>query len=274
VFSSDETRIVRKIYLADQGGRTPENVWDGSDVGVTRDANREIREIFGSAVFDTPKPTGLIRRILQLATTSDSDDIVLDFFAGSASTAHAVALQNEEDGGRRGVISVNLAEATAAESQAERDGYKTVSAITLARIQWVMANVSSAAKQGLRSFQLSVSNFRELSADAHELFDLGESTLVDDQPVVEDIAAEVLLKEGVALHAAWERHTAGGSDVIVADGVAVVASLEITDVVVASALALEPRVVVFLEDGFAGKDAVKANAFTNARNRGITMKTA
>lgn len=96
VFSEDETRIIRKIYLADQGGRTPENVWDGQEVGVTRDANREIQEIFGSTVFDTPKPTGLIRRVLQLATRPDSDDLVLDFFAGSGSTAHAVALQNAD----------------------------------------------------------------------------------------------------------------------------------------------------------------------------------
>ena len=71
----------------------------------------------------------------------------------------------------------------------------------------------------------------------------------------------------------WERHTAGGDDVIVADGVAVVTSLDITDEVVNEALELKPRVVVFLEDGFAGSDAVKANAFTNAKNLGITMKT-
>jgi adenine-specific DNA-methyltransferase len=83
----------------------------------------------------------------------------------------------------------------------------------------------------------------------------------------------VLLKEGVALDARWHRAKAGTSPVITADGVAVVLSLKITDEVSSEALALGMRVVVFLEDGFAGADAVKANAVTNARNLGITMKT-
>ena len=168
---------------------------------------------------------------------------------------------------------MNIPEPTAPNSEAARAGYETVSAITLARIQWVMANIPSAARHGFRSFRLSASNFRKSAADPHELFDMGESTLLHDQPLVDDVAVEALLKEGVPLDAPWERHTAGGSDVILADGVAVVASLDITDDVVAGVLALEPRVVVFLEDGFASRDAVKANAFTNARNLGITMKT-
>ena len=273
VFSSDETRIIRKIYLVDQGGRTPENVWDGQDVGVTRDANREIQEIFGRTVFDTPKPTGLIRRVLQLATRSDTDDIILDFFAGSGSTAHAVALQNSEDGGRRRVISVNVPEPTSPDSEAARAGYETVSSITQARLEWVIGNVPGAADFGLRSLVLSASNFRDVLADANDLFDLGESTLADGKSDLEAIAAEVLLKEGVALDAPWERTTAQGTDVIVAAGVAVVLTLDVTDEVAAAALGLEPRVIVFLEDGFAGKDAVKANAFSNAKNLGITMKT-
>ena len=83
----------------------------------------------------------------------------------------------------------------------------------------------------------------------------------------------MLLKEGVPLDAPWNGIGAGGARVIEAGGVAVVLSLEITDQVVADALALGARVVVFLEDGFAGADAVKANAVTNARNLGITLKT-
>jgi hypothetical protein len=77
----------------------------------------------------------------------------------------------------------------------------------------------------------------------------------------------------VSLDAPWERHLVGGDDAVAADGVAVVVSLDIKDKVVDDALALEPRVLVFLEDGFGGRDSVKANAFTRARNAGITMKT-
>lgn len=273
VFSEDETRIIRKIYLADQSGRTPENVWDGQEVGVTRDANREVREIFGSTVFDTPKPTSLIRRILELATTPASSDVVLDFFAGSGSTAHAVALQNAEDGGRRRTISINLPEQTGAGSEARKAGFETVSAITRARLRAVSESVPGAGGQGLRTLILRDSNFSIEAEHAEGQIGLSDSTLATLEPDLDAVAAEVLLKEGVPLHAAWSRGGAGGAPVISAEGVAVVLSLRITDEVVTDALALGTRVVVFLEDGFAGADAVKTNAVTNARNLGITLKT-
>lgn len=271
VFSEDETRIIRKIHLADQGGRTPENVWDGQEVGVTRDANREIQEIFGSTVFDTPKPTGLIRRVLQLATTPGSDDLVLDFFAGSGSTAHAVALQNAEDGGRRRVISINIPEETADGSEARKAGYETVSAITLARLQWVNKNVDGAKAAGLKVFALDQSNFR--AAGEGEELDLTDSTLAWEETDWQAIAAEVLLKERVPFDEAWERYEGAGAEIVVAGGVAVVLSDKVDNALVEAALNLSPRVVVFMEDGFAGADAAKANAFTNAKNAGITMKT-
>ncbi len=102
VFSADETRVIRKIYLADQEGRTPENIWDANDVGGTREATSEIKEIFGSQVFDTPKPTRLMRRILELGTTPNGSDLVLDFFAGSGSMAAATVDQNAAEGGIAG----------------------------------------------------------------------------------------------------------------------------------------------------------------------------
>lgn len=273
-FSPDESKIVRKIYLADQGGRTPENVWDGAEVGVTRDANREIQDIFGSTVFDTPKPTALIRRILEMATSADSDDVVLDFFAGSGSTAHAVALQNAKDGGRRRVISVNVPEPTAEESVAYGAGFHTVSAITLARIEWVVENVDGAADGGLRVFRLSPSNFHDSGPPTSDgLFNLESTTLAASDSDPNSVAAEILLKEGMSLDSPWERVNLNGGPVIRSNGIAVVLILDITDAVVEEAFALAPRVLVFLEDGFAGKDAVKANALTQARNLGVTMKT-
>ena len=216
----------------------------------------------------------MIRRIL-LLSTSQADDIVLDFFAGSGSTAHAVALQNAEDGGRRRTISVNIPEPVDPDSEAAIAGYETVSQITLARLAWVAENVEGSSDRGLRVFHLSASTFRATALDSDNLFDvdLGESTLVKEQNYIEDLAAEILLKEGVRLDVPWARFVAGGSDVILADGIAVVTSLDITDDVVTETLNQRPRVVVFLEDGFAGSDAVKANAFTAAKNLGITMKT-
>lgn len=87
------------------------------------------------------------------------------------------------------------------------------------------------------------------------------------------IAAEVLLKEGVTLDAPWEVRSIERGSIVVAEGIAVVCSAEIAEEVVRDALDLRPRVVAFLEDGFAGMDTLKANAFTKARELGITMKT-
>ena len=102
IFSKDETRIIRKIYLDTLEGRTPETIWFGKDVGTTRSAMSEIKEIFGSRAFGTPKPTSLIERTLRLISRTDAT--VLDFFAGSGTTGHAVMKLNAEDGGTRRFI--------------------------------------------------------------------------------------------------------------------------------------------------------------------------
>lgn len=102
IFSKDETRIIRKIYLDTLEGRMPETIWFGKDVGTTRSAMSEIKEIFGSSAFGTPKPTSLIERTLRLISRTDAT--VLDFFAGSGTTGHAVMKLNAEDGGTRRFI--------------------------------------------------------------------------------------------------------------------------------------------------------------------------
>ena len=107
IFNSDETGIIRKIYLDTVEGRAPESIWFGKDVGTTREANSELKSIFnGTAPFDTPKPHRLIERILQIA--SDPDSIILDSFAGSGTTAHAVLNMNKADGGHRKFILVEM----------------------------------------------------------------------------------------------------------------------------------------------------------------------
>ena len=82
VFSSDESRIIRKIYLNNLEGRTPESIWFGKECGTTRDGIQELKELFNEKPpFDTPKPTALIQKILQLTTDSKNEDIILDFSA-------------------------------------------------------------------------------------------------------------------------------------------------------------------------------------------------
>lgn len=118
-------------------------IWTAAEIGSTDVAVAELKALVGH-VFESPKPTGLIRRILQ---TMPEDARVLDFFAGSGTTGHAVALQNAEDGGRRTCLSVNHAEPTRPGSNAHRAGLGTVADITRARLRAVAATVGGGLEE-------------------------------------------------------------------------------------------------------------------------------
>jgi adenine-specific DNA-methyltransferase len=119
-------------------------IWLAEEVGSTDTAVAELKAIVGH-VFESPKPTGLVRRILQ---TMPPDIVVLDFFAGSGTTGHAVALQNLADGGTRRCISVNWPEKVRPGSNADLAGYATVADITRARLRAVAASVGGGYEEG------------------------------------------------------------------------------------------------------------------------------
>lgn len=118
-------------------------IWTAAEVGSTDTAVAELKALAGH-VFESPKPTGLLRRILQ---TMPADARVLDFFAGSGTTGHAVALQNAADGGRRTCVSVNHAEPTRVGSNAERAGLATVAEITRARLRAVADTIGGGLEE-------------------------------------------------------------------------------------------------------------------------------
>ena len=140
-FKDDYSGIIRKIYLCDQDGRTPENLWEGENFGTTRSAAAMIKSMFeGIQVFDTPKPIELVRKMMELLSSKDlgtnnNTDIILDFFSGSATTAHAVMQLNAEDGGKRKFIMVQLPEVTDEKSEAYKAGYKNICEIGKERIR-------------------------------------------------------------------------------------------------------------------------------------------
>jgi adenine-specific DNA-methyltransferase len=128
-----------KIFLRDGQGAIP-NTWL-DDVGTYEEGSREIQHIFGSnAFFISPKPTALVRRLISIA--SGPDDIILDFFAGSGTTAHAVALMNESDGGNRKSISIQLAEPTDPKSLPHQQGYHNIARICRERITRVLKEIN------------------------------------------------------------------------------------------------------------------------------------
>ena len=120
--------IARKTYLDAVGGKLPTNFWSFEDAGHTDEAKKEILALFdGKAPFDTPKPTRLLDRILTIAT--DKDSVILDFFSGSATTAHSVFKKKAEDGGNRKFILVQVPEETKSPT------YKTICEIGKERIR-------------------------------------------------------------------------------------------------------------------------------------------
>ena len=129
--------VFQKDWLHEGRRKKLRTIWLAEEIGSTDTAVAELKEIVGH-VFESPKPTGLIRRILQ---TMPGDSVVLDFFAGSGTTGHAVALQNVADGGTRRCISVNSAEAVRPGSNADLAGYATVADITRARLSAVAESV-------------------------------------------------------------------------------------------------------------------------------------
>jgi adenine-specific DNA-methyltransferase len=275
-FGADGNGVPRKkTYLeAKVRGLVPETILFAADVGTNESAKNDLKRLFGgTAVFDTPKPVRLLQTLLRIG--SDPDALVLDFFAGSGTIGEAALRLNAEDGGTRRVVQVQLPEVLPSDSQARELGFDTVSDVARARWGRLAEELSSKTDTSLCSYALARSNFRSDhgSDPATELFRLEASTLLPATPNDEAVAAEILLKEGVRLEAPRARVLVADSAAIVAESVAVVLNGEITERVISEAFDLGAGVVVFLEDAFAGSDALKATASAQAKNLGIRMKT-
>ena len=128
--------LFQKDWLEPGRRKKLRTIWLSEEIGSTDTAVAELKALVGH-LFESPKPTGLIRRIL---TTMPNDARVLDFFAGSGTTGHAVALANVADSGTRTCLSINSAEPTRAGSNAANAGYATVADVTRARLRAVAAS--------------------------------------------------------------------------------------------------------------------------------------
>ena len=140
--------VFQKDYFDREGGRRTKakSIWEESEINYQNGTN-EIKELFGNtAFFDYPKPIYLIKHIMEMVQMT-SDDIVLDFFSGSATTAHAVMQLNAEDGGHRKFIMVQLPGTTDEKSEAYKAGYKTICEIGKERIRRAGAKIKKQLKK-------------------------------------------------------------------------------------------------------------------------------
>ena len=126
---------LKKFLSEMEGGMVPTNVWKKEDVGSTDEATSELEGLIGRGIFPFPKPPRLVQKAISYIINGEDekDCIVLDFFAGSGTTGHAVVNQNMLDGGSRKYILVQVPQQTDENSNARRAGYKTISEITIAR---------------------------------------------------------------------------------------------------------------------------------------------
>ncbi len=216
-----------KRYLNEvQQGIVPTTWWPFQDAGHNDAASKELQSLFNSKTpFDTPKPTKLIKKIL--ATSTDPNSLILDFFAGSGSTAHAVMDLNQADGGNRKFILVQIPEATDEKSEAYKAGYKKISDITIERNKRVIEKILEEKKTqqlemfkgqngnkglGFKVFKLTKSKFPRVEwtpepdkSDAENIEALRKYITEKEAQLVtlfnrDELTTEILLKKGFNLN--------------------------------------------------------------------------
>ncbi|MCT7372457.1 site-specific DNA-methyltransferase [Mycolicibacterium llatzerense] len=257
---------------------------------ISEQGTVEAGKIGMGGILEFPKPMELIRQCVFLAT--DKDDIVLDFFAGSGTTAHAVLAQNMEDGLARQFICVQLPEPTPEKSEARQQDYMTISDIARRRIQLAGDAIKAELRGqsvdvGFKSYSLTDTNFSkwQLSSDVEKdalqqhLLSLRDSAT--DDATTDELLTEILLKQGYSLTETVAAAEVDGLDVRLVrdrDGdVAVLAYLNehikpTLDQLRALVDASPTRIIV-LEDAFQGDDELKTNLVQLAKSKGIELWT-
>ena len=272
-FGADGNNVpaIKRFLTEVKQGTACQTIWKYSDVGHSQDAKKEVNDLFPeSAVFDTPKPTRLIKRILQVAT--DKDDIALDFFSGSATTADAVMQINAEDGGTRKFILVQIPEVCDEKSEAAKAGYRTIAEISKERIRRAgkkikakNAGVAGISKVdfGFRALKIDSSNMKEVfytpDAISQDLLSDQVNNIREDR-TSEDLLFQVLLDWGVDLALPIAQESIAGKTVYFVDGNALAACFEVgvSEEFVKLLAKREPLRAVFRDSGFAN-DSVKIN---------------
>lgn len=209
-----------KKFITDNKGVVTRTLWHYDDVNHTQGATLELSKL-GLPYFPTPKPTKLIEKMLRIA--SEKDAIILDFFSGSATTAHAVMQLNAEDGGHRKFIMVQLPEKCDEKSEAYKAGYKTICEIGKERIRRAGAKIKEEAglaaqnlDTGFRVLKCDTSNMKDVYYNPAEyevnMFSRLEDNIKEDR-TPEDLLFQVMLDLGVLLSSKIEETTIAGKKV-------------------------------------------------------------
>ena len=291
--------VMQKDYLEGRGLVKPTSAWTFKDVNSERGSEQFIELNFDKRFFPKPKPIGTIVRTLTLST--DKDSLILDFFSGSATTAHAVMQLNAEDGGNRKYICVQIPEPTPEESEARKAGYATIPEIAKERIRragkkiveeqkaksekegGLFAEEEKKLDTGFKVFKLDSSNINAWDSNPDNLETALNNSLfnIKTDRSEDDLLYEILIKYGIELTEKINSHIidektvyemgAGSLIVCLADSLSTAVAEGIGKLykeVSPEGVDANCR-VVFKEAGFNGSDEVKTNTLLILKQHGI-----
>jgi len=260
-----------KVFLEERpDGLVPIDIWKYEESGTTDEGGAELKQLFGAAVFDNPKPTKLIQRMLSLLPSDEKDGIVLDFFAGSGSSAHALMAQQMNGGAQHRFIMVQLPEECAVGSEAMRLGFRNIAAVSKERIRKAGGLLREKATLLGEHSDLG---FRVLKVDSSNMKDVyyrpdkatpallgGHVDNIKEDRSDEDLLFQVLLDWGVDLSLSIKKETISGKPVYFVDTNALAACFAsgIDEEFVKELASRKPLRAVFRDAGYGGDD-VKIN---------------
>ncbi|OHP63218.1 DNA methylase [Neisseria sp. HMSC061H08] len=274
-----------KRYLNEvQQGRVPTTWWNFEEVGHNDGANKELQSLFNSkAPFDTPKPTTLLLQMLKIG--SNPNDLILDFFSGSGTTAHAVMQLNAEDGGSRRFICVQLPEETDEKSEARKAGFNTIAEIAKERIRRAGRQISdglqdgSETDTGFKVFKLAESGFKQWrqpeQADTEALqreLSLNIDSVLSETSS-ENLLYELMLRMGLKLTC----KVSFSDDVYFVEdedtgGLYAFLLERVNQGLIDAVLAKHPVKVAALDRLFEGDDALKSNTVLQMKDAGVMFE--
>lgn len=297
-FGKDGNGVPRiKTFLTSkERGLTLETILFAKDASTNEKAKNDLKELFdGIAVFETPKPVELISLLAQVAL---KDGLVLDFFAGSSATAHAVMQLNKKDGGNRRFICVQMAEPCDSKSEAYKAGYSNIAEISKERIQRACAKLRAEVESeraqkaselsfddtnetampdfGFKVFRLADSNFkqwRDFRGSERQQWQQQSIDFINPvakNATIDNMVYELLLKNGKSLNSTIE-HSDNIYNINYGELVLLLESVD--QETIDHVLTLHPQKVIALDNLFSGNDQLKTNTALQLRDAGIEFKT-
>ena len=287
LFIRDRKPII-KMRPENERNHTTEPFWGFFDknMGTAESAKKELTSLLGPHGLETVKPTDVIKRLVYHATEISNNDIILDFFSGSGTTAHAVAELNAEDGGNRRWICVQLPELTDEKSEAYKAGYRTIADIARERIRCAstkirtdfadkLSNRESPIDLGFRAYRVDDSNFKQWNELVSNSEEIRQQALANLDPLEEgvtddDLLTELLLKRGISPMAKIEQYDK--FCFIPSEKLAMCLAHSMTEELFATILAASPSCVILLDRAFGDDVNLKVNLLLQAERQSVEVE--